>query len=164
MPDKILLKVICEQFDASAALQGVNAVRGDISAVVEHKLMYPYFQFTARCKVPTLAGRKELTVSCLVDGVNGHGATADHFSVDEIMLPEDSRLQLCISHDEATKIAQRTVTHQLGKKLKMIAPFDVALESTGLVYRSFWIVRIGDKRVMIDSVTGAMHPLAASAA
>jgi len=164
MANRILLKVIREQFDAFAALQGINAVRRDICAVVEQKLVYPYFQFTARCKVPTVVGKKRVTVACMVDGVNGHGATADHFSTDEIMVPEKSRLQLGISHDEAKKIAQRTVTHQFGKKLKLIAPFEVALESSGLVYRSFWIVRVGDKRVMIDSVTGAMHPLAASAA
>jgi len=164
MANKVSLKVIREQIDASAALQSVNTMRRDITAVVEHKLVYPYFQFTARCKVPTVVGKKEVTVACMVDGVNGHGATADHFSVEEIMVPDDSRLQLGISHDEATKIAQRAVTHQLGKRLKMIAPFEVALESAGLVYRSFWIVRVGDKSVMIDSVTGAMHPLAASAA
>ena len=164
MANKVSLKIIREQIDASAAVQGINSVRGDIKGVVEQKLVYPYFQFTARCKVPTVVGKKEVTIACMVDGVNGHGATADHFSVEEIMVPEDSRLQLGISHDEATKIAQRTVMHQLAKKLKMIAPFEVALESTGLVYRSFWIVRVCDKRVMIDSVTGAMHPLVASAA
>jgi hypothetical protein len=164
MGNKVSLKVIREQIDASAALQGINSVRGDITCVVEQKLVYPYFHFTARCKVPTVVGKKEVTIACMIDGVNGHGATADHFSTDEILVPEESRLQLGISHGEATKIAQQTVTHQLGKKLKMIAPFEVALESTGLVYRSFWIVRVGDKRVMIDSVTGAMHPLAACAA
>ena len=164
MANKVLLKVIREQIDASAALQSVNTVRRDITAVVEQKLVYPYFQFTARCKVRTVVGKKEVTIACMVDGVNGHGATADHFSTDEILVPENSRLRLGISHDEATKIAQRTVTHQLGKKLKMIAPFEVALESIGLAYRSFWIVCVGDKRVMIDSVTGVMHPLAECAA
>jgi len=159
-----MLKVIREQNDASAALRSINAVRGGIAGVVEQKLVYPYFQFTARCKVPTVVGKKELTIVCLVDGVNGHGATADHFSTDERIIQEESRLQLGISQDEAAKIAQRTVTHQLGKKIKIIAPFDVVLESTGLVYRSFWIARVGGKRIMIDSVTGAMHPLIANAA
>ena len=46
----------------------------------------------------------------------------------------------------------------------MIAPFDVSLEATGVIYRSFWIVRIGDVRIMLDSVTGSTHPLVASAA
>ena len=164
MANTVSLKVIREKIDASAALQGIHAVRGEITGVVEQKLVYPYFQFTARCKVPTVVGKKEVTIDCMVDGVNGHGATVDHFCTDEVAVAEDCRLQIAIACDEATKIAQRTVTHQLGKKLKTIAPFDVTIQSTGLVYRSFWIIRVGEKRVMIDSVTGSMHPLAASAA
>jgi hypothetical protein len=33
-----------------------------------------------------------------------------------------------------------------------------------MIYRSFWIVRIGDSRIMVDSVTGGIQPLSASAA
>lgn len=164
MAKKVSLRVIREQIDAAAALQYIHSARDDLISAVEQKLVYPYFQFTARCKVPTIAGKKELTFSCVVDGVNGHGATADRFCTDESIVAEECCLQLGISQDDATRIAQRTVTHQLGKKLKLIAPFEVVLESAGLIYRGFWIVRVGDKRVMIDSVTGAMHPLAANAA
>ena len=80
------------------------------------------------------------------------------------MVTDENHLKPELSDGEAGKIAQRTVTHQLGKKLKMIAPFDVTLDMKGMVYRSFWIVRIGDSRIMVDSVTGSMHPVRASAA
>jgi hypothetical protein len=33
-----------------------------------------------------------------------------------------------------------------------------------VVYRGFWIVRIGNGRVMLDSVTGAIQSLCATAA
>ncbi len=69
-----------------------------------------------------------------------------------------------ITASDARQTAQRTVTHRLGKQLKMIAPFDVQLEATGTVYKRFWIIRIGDGRIMADSVTGNMHPLSAAAA
>jgi hypothetical protein len=164
MADEKMLTVIREQFDASAALESIHAVRGDVAGVVEQKLVYPYYRFKAGCKVPTIIGRQDVVVDCLVDGINGLGATADPFSTNQLSVKTENVLQPDISNREAVKIAHRTVTHQLGKKLKMIAPFDVVLEATGLIYRSFWIVRIGDSRVMVDSVTGSMHSVCASAA
>ncbi len=164
MADVKLLTVIREEVDASAALQSIHAVRGDVAGVVEQKLIYPYYRFQAGCKVPTIIGRQDLFIDCLVDGINGLGATADPFSTNQLSVKTENVLKPDISTREAVKIAHRTVTHQLGKKLKMIAPFDVVLEATGLIYRSFWIVRIGDSRIMVDSVTGSMHSVSASAA
>ena len=126
-------------------------------------MVYPYYRFKAGCKIPTIIGKQDVTVDCLVDGINGLGATADPFATDQLNVTDENQLKPELSNCEAVKIAHRTVTHQLGKKLKVIAPFDVTLEATGLVYRSFWIVRIGDSRIMIDSVTGGTHPLSASA-
>ena len=164
MADEKMLTVIREQVDASAALQNIHAARGDVAGVIEQKLFYPYYRFKADCKVPTMIGKQDVAVDCLVDGINGLGATADPFITDKLMVTDENLLHPDISRDEAVKIAQRTVTHQLGKKLKMIAPFDVTLDAKGMIYRSFWIVRIGDSRIMIDSVTGGMQPLRASAA
>jgi len=164
MADEKMLTVIREQVDASAALQNIHAARGDVAGIVEQKLFYPYYRFQAGCKVPTMIGKQDVVVDCLVDGINGLGATADPFITDKLMVTDENLLHPDISRDEAVKIAQRTVTHQLGKKLKMIAPFDVTLDAKGMIYRSFWIVRIGDSRIMIDSVTGGMQPLRASAA
>ena len=164
MADGNILTVIRERFDAPAALQSIQAASRNVAGTVERKLVYPYYRFKASCKVPTLIGKQDLSVECLVDSINGLGATADPFATDQLWMPGEVQLKPCISSDEAAKIAQRTVTHQLGRKLRMIAPFDVALASTGMIYRSFWIVRIGDGRIMIDSVTGSTHPLRASAA
>ncbi len=164
MADEKMLTVIREQVDASAALQSVHAVRGDVAGVVEQKLFYPYYRFRASCKVPTIIGKQDLAIDCLVDGINGLGATADPFITQQLNVTDENHLKSEISNCEAVKVAHRTVTHQLGKKLKMIAPFDVTLEAKGMIYRSFWIVRIGDSRIMVDSVTGGMHPLSASAA
>ncbi len=164
MTDERMLTVIREQVDASTALQSIQAVRRDVAGAVEKKMVYPYYRFRASCKIPTIVGKQGVAVDCLVDGINGLGATADPFMTDQLLVTDENLLKPEISNSEAVKIAHRTVTHQLGKKLKMIAPFDVTLEAKGVIYRSFWIVRIGDSRIMVDSVTGGMHPLSASAA
>jgi len=164
MADVKMLTVIREQVDASAALQSIHVARGDVAGVVEQKMVYPYYLFRADCKIPTIVGKQDVSVDCLVDGINGLGATADPFITEHLNVTDEDHLKSEISNSEAVKVAHRTVTHQLGKKLKMIAPFDVTLEAKGMIYRSFWIVRIGDSRIMVDSVTGGMHPLSASAA
>ena len=164
MADEKMLTVIREQVDASAALQGIHAARGDVAGIVEQKMLYPYYRFKAGCKISTMLGKQDVAVDCLVDGINGLGATADPVISDQLNVTDENLLGPEISNSEAVKVAHRTVTHQLGKKLKMIAPFDVTLEAKGMIYRSFWIVRIGDRRIMVDSVTGGMHPLSASAA
>ena len=158
------LAVICEQFDEQAALRRIDAIAGDGAGDIEQKLFYPYCRLKACCSVPTMIGRQELTVDCLVDGINGSGATADPFATETMLVADEIQLLSRISHGEAARIARRTLTHWLGKKLRMIAPFDVTLESTGTVYRGFWIVRMGNGRIMMDSVTGGMQALGTSAA
>ncbi len=157
------LTVIREQVDSTTALRNVE-VMTDVPAVIEESVLYPYIGFTACCTVPTMIGKKKVSVTCLVDGVNGLGATADSFRTEEALAHDDVRLQSKITADDAQRTARRTVTHRLGKKLKMIAPFDVQLETTGIVYKRFWVIRIGDGRIMADSVTGNMHPLSVTAA
>jgi hypothetical protein len=159
-----VLNVIHEQVDSTTALRNVAGMIGDVPVVNEGSVFYPYFEFTARCSVPTIVGKKAMTVVCLVDGINGLAATAESFSTEEIVAVDEMQLQPKVTNGNARQTAQRTVTHRLGKELKMIAPFDVQLEATGVVYKRFWIIRIGDSRIMADSVTGDMHPLSANAA
>lgn len=159
-----MLNVICGRFDSASALQRVESIAGDGSAAIEQQLYYPYFHLAARCSVPTMIGRKELTVDCLVDGINGSGATTDPFLTEQVTVPGEIQLQPKWSRDEAVRVARRTLTHRLGKKMRMIAPFDVVFESTTLIYRGFWIVRVGTGKIVLDSVTGGMQSLRASAA
>ncbi len=158
------LTVIRGQIDAGAVLQDLADKATGVPVVLERSVLYPYSWFKARCRVPTIGGTKTITVDCLVDGINGHGMTADAFASDAIIDAGEKILCPIVNNDDAREIAQRTVTHGLGKKLKMIAPFDVCPEEQGTVYKRFWIVRMGAGRAMIDSVTGGMHPLRATAA
>ncbi len=158
------LSIIRQRVDSTTALQNVAGMTDNVPVFVESSVLYPYIGFTARCSVPTIIGKTAMTVDCLVDGINDLGATAESFSTELTVACDEVRLQSKITASDARQTAQRTVTHRLGKQLKMIAPFDVQLEATGVVYKRFWIIRIGDGRIMADSVTGNMHPLRASAA
>lgn len=158
------LAVIRGHIESGAALQKFAENSTDVAAVLERAVLYPYLRFTARCVVPTISGRKTISVDCLIDGIHGQGATADVFASDDIIVSNETQLHATIREDDARRTAERTVTHRLGKELRMIAPFDVRLEARGTVYKRFWIVRAGTERIMMDSVTGHLHPLQTSAA
>lgn len=158
------IAVIRGRIDSTAALRDVARKAPDLRVVLERSVLYPYIRFDARCTVPTIGGRKTVSLDCLVDGINGHGMTAENFSTDKVLDPDGTKLQPEITDSDARRNAKRTVMHGLGRKLKMIARFDVRVEEKGAVYRRFWIVRVGDNRVMVDSVTGDTHPVCASAA
>jgi hypothetical protein len=159
-----MFSIIREQIDADAARQSVAGLTNGSTVSFGGSVLYPYIRFTAECSVPTLIGRKHISVECLVDGVNGLAATADPVVADERTASDELILQTEISADAAQRSAQRTVTHQLGRKFRTIAAFDVALQPAGKIYKRFWILRVGDSRIMTDSVTGNMHQLSASAA
>lgn len=151
--------VIQESFDASKACKLISAMTHGEPAVIERKMYYPYFRFDGKCSVPGLFGRRATQLNCLVDAVNGLGATTDHFIVDHRQLNDGEVIATNISHENAMRVAQRTVTHRMTRRLRMIAAFGLALESQGIIYKGFWIVGSASATVMVDSVTGGLHPL-----
>ena len=162
--DREQVVVIAGVLGATDALCVVASLTGDLEARVEKDILYPYHCFDADCSIPTLAGRKGLTMICLVDAVNGLGATADNFELKSEAVSAASLLEAEIDSDSAGDIAHRTVTHRLGRKLRTISSFDVALLPRGIVHKRFWIVRTSDVHVMVDSTSGGLHPLKLRAA
>ena len=146
------------------ALCIVSTLTGDMDARLENEIIYPYYCFDADCSVPTLAGRKNISLICLVDAVNGLGATADNFALKKEAVPAKKLMSVEVANDAAADIAERTVTHRMGKKLRMIASFDVSITPRGLVYKRFWIVQSSDASVMVDSTNGSLHQLKLRAA
>lgn len=164
MTDQQQIVVIRGAINATDALCVVASLTSDVESTVESEMIYPYYCFDADCSVPTMVGRKQLSMICLVDAVNGLGATADSFELKQEIAPNDLILASDIDAAEAEKIAHRTVTHRLGKKLRTIASFDVHVTPRGLIHKRFWIVKTSDARIMVDSTTGSMHPLKLRAA
>jgi hypothetical protein len=156
--------VIRGAFNATDALCVVASLTGDLEARVLRDIIYPYYCFDAACSIPTLAGRKPLSMICLVDAVNGLGATADSFELKKERVAADRIMATAIDAADAADIATRTVTHRLGRKLRTITDFDVDVTSRGLVHKRFWIVQTSEARLLVDSTTAGWHPLRLEAA
>jgi hypothetical protein len=164
MADEQALVTIRGAFNATDALCVVATLTGDFEARVKRDVLYPYYCFDAGCRIPTLAGRRPLSMPCLVDAVNGLGATADSFQLKNERVPAGRIISTSLDGDQAADVALRTVTHSLSRKLRTIAGFDVDLKPRGLVYKRFWIVQTRDARLLVDSTTANWHPLKLEAA
>ena len=151
-------------FNATDALCVVASLTGEGDARVEKEVIYPYFCFDARGSAPAAAGGKQIPVLCLVDAVNGLGATADSFELKKESVKPSKIMESCIDDDHARRIAQRTVTHRLGKVFRTIADFEVELSPRGLVHKRFWVVRTSEARLLVDSTTAGWMPLKLKAA
>jgi hypothetical protein len=159
MTEQEKIVVVRGAINSTDALCLVSTLTGDMNATLEAEILYPYFCFDAGCSVPTLVGRKDISVICLVDAVNGLGATADNFALKREAVSPERLLPVELGHHAAADIAERTVTHRMGKKLRVITSFDVSMSQRGIVYKRFWIVQSTEARVMVDSTTGNLHPL-----
>ena len=164
MTDQQEVVVVRSAFTATEAMCVVASLTGDLDARIDSEVIYPYHCFVADCSVPTMAGRKQVSMICLVDAINGLGATADSFNLTTETLPQEQILEVDIEREEARVTARNTLTHALGRRLRMIASFDVALHSRGLIHKRYWVIATGDARVMVDSTTGGIHPLKLRAA
>lgn len=151
-------------FDATHALCVAASLTGDLDARVESDRLFPYYCYDAACRVPTLSGRRKVSLVCLVDAVNGLGSTADAFELENASVPAGHLLETAIDAGEAARIAERTVTHALGRRARTIASFDAKVTPRGLVYKRFWIVRTNEARLLVDSTTAGWFPLKLEAA
>ena len=158
------IQVINEELTSSVAARCLQTMTGDKNASFERKVFYPYHRFVADCTVPTMFGKESFSVSCLVDGINALGATSDSFEVERVLVDADEVMAMKVVNDEAHRAAYRILMHQMSRRLKMIASFDICLAKRGIVYKAFWILRSRDVLFMVDSVTGGMHPLRSLAA
>ena len=158
------LAVIRTAVSETDAIRLVAALSGSSDVYVETTQYFPYFSFAGRCTLPGLFGKRQTDVRCLIDAVNGHGATAGRFDVDHEVLVDSSKIAVKLTAAEATAAAQRIVTHSLGRNLRVIARFEPVFDAATLVYKKFWIVGDGQIRALVDSVDGSMHPLRVRAA
>ena len=164
MTEEKTVRVIRGQVDLRTALENAGSIAAGMPVLAERSVLYPYRAFRARCAVPTIAGAKTVSLTCLVDAINDCAATADQYETDAMPASGETRLSPKITERVAERTAWRTLTYGLGRKFRMIAAFGVRLEPAGTVYKRFWILKVGGERIMADSVTGCMHPLRASVA
>ena len=156
--------LIRSSLGAAEAVRIVDSIAGTVSARIESRIYYPYYWFSADCATRTLFCKKSFSATCLVDGCNGLGATADPFVTDRLYAPVTAILNERADAACAVKSAHRNLTHNLSRRSKTIGSFDVVLKAHGLIYKSFWLVRCEGILVMVDSVTAATHTLGKRAA
>lgn len=158
------LGVITGEVSAVDAVHLVAALSGSDDVYLETTQYFPYFSFAGVCTLPSLFGKRQTNVRCLVDAVNGHGATADPFNIAYETGQEMQAIQTEISVEEACAAAHRAITHSLSRNFRVIARFDPVFEAPDIVYKKFWIVGDGHVRALVDSTDGSIHPLRVQAA
>lgn len=164
MAEKRSISVIQEHTDSAAAREIAVKVTGDAFAVIERRLYYPYYRIDAKCRLPTLFGRRDWKVSCLIDGINKTCATTDPFAVRSIAVSVASILPYAVPADSARSVARRYLVHHLSRRLKVISAFDIELQNSWPVFRGFWIAGSRRDTIMIDTVTGLTYPIGKRAA
>lgn len=123
------------------------------------RVWYPYYRFAIECEVPTLFGRKRVSMTCLVDGINDIAATADPDSRAVRSEPVDDRLAPKITPGMALRTAKRYMFHHLARHSRSIANFDTSVKPCGIYYREFRIADGGEHDLLVDCLTGSVYPL-----
>lgn len=153
--------VMRASLDRGAARSLVAELSGG-PAEIERRVYYPYFRFGVSGLLRWLFGSRTLRTECLVDARTGRASTADSLSVDRLMVVDEERLAAVKAPDEADRLARRYATHALGRGLRVLGNLHIQLDGGELVHRPFWIVRSDSTRVLVDAVTGELHPLGAA--
>ncbi len=158
------IRKIRETITLDHALRIVNSIAKTSTSHFESKIYYPYYWFTAECETRTLFGKKQFPANCLVDACNGLGATADPFEVEATSAASDAILAIRTNPEMAEKSAHRFLSHNLGRATKMIGNFNIDLESRGVIFKTYWLIKCEGTLVMVDATTGNLHKLNAKAA
>ena len=153
---------LCMQsaFDERAILERVaTLVPGGARPEIEGRVYYPYFRYVVRGALRWLFGRRPFEVDCLVDARTGHAATADSFVIETVSSEADSRLPVRQDPGAGRRQAERYTRHALGRAFRVLAGFRLRADEGELVHRPFWVVRASGTRLLVDGVSGELHPM-----
>jgi hypothetical protein len=157
--EQISIDIIEANVDAGAALQIIASLDESVEASVGRLIYYPYYYYSAVCRVSSLFAKRRINAHCLVDGSRGIAATADRFQITPQLVLATDMLGTNISITDAQRQAARYLSHALGRKTRSIANFEVEIESKGVAYKAFWLAQSGEHEFIVDSVTGCLHTL-----
>lgn len=159
MAEHRTIRVIRCNVDERAAMRMAEPFADRAAFHVDQTLYYPYRQFSGTGRVPALFSNRSLVISCLVDGRQGLAATADPFDDTARSVVAGDLLEADLPVAQAEKAARRFLSHVLTRSTKSIARFHVDLSYVGLVHKAFWLLRDGQRGLIVDSVTGQLHNL-----
>jgi len=145
--------------DERAAVTRVGALLDAADVQIERRVYYPYYHFAVQGELRWLFRRKRLRFDCLVDARTGHASSADPLDVERVATLSEGGLAVQQTPGEAARRARRYAQHAMGRGLRLMSNFNTRLEACGVVYRPFWILGSGSMRILLDAVTGELHPL-----
>jgi hypothetical protein len=132
---------------------------GTQQATLERELFYPYYWFLMRASWTTLFGPRGGRLCCLVDARTRVVSTSDPFETETAAAPAASVLGSTLEEEDAERLARRAARRTLGRIQRALAPPAFELLDHALLHKRFWVAREGGRRLLVDGVTGRVHPL-----
>lgn len=120
---------------------------------------YPYYWYRLRATAGTLLGESTIDLSCLVDGRTGLLATSDLLTVCRRIVPQDDVLGSIVGEPEAEEAVRRYLPHVLLTGRRWLHHRNVDLRNGLLVHKPFWVMGGAAETILVDGVTGLVHPL-----
>lgn len=154
------VRVMRRRVGPDAAASSVAALAGEADRGVAAAVYYPFHAWSATGRLRTLAGTRRVACYGVVDARTGDVATSDPLDTEELAVAPDALLAARHGSADALRMARSFAAHALRRRLRVICDFRLELSELGLVYRPYWIVRAGAALVLVDAVTGGLHPLA----
>jgi hypothetical protein len=98
-------------------------------------------------------------ISCLVDGRTGLGATSDAFDTVITQVSERDVLPCVTDEGRAFELGRRLAQQAPGARRRALTSPRRELLERGLLYKPFWVVRAGRTTILVDGITGGLHPI-----
>lgn len=160
-----MIAAITSELDQEGVERLLRPTAPEQTVRVERNLYYPYFWLQLRYAVHTVLGKSAVRLSCLVDSRTRTGATTDPFDLERIEANERDIIAPRVDEGEAHGIAERYIGYVLRNRRRALVASTLEVLSCELVYKPFWIVtcphaRKPSLRVLVDGITGGLHPLA----
>ncbi len=129
---------------------------------IERRVYYPYIRYVVRGALRWLFGEREIRVDCLIDARTGRASTADEFAIEAVAAETADQLPARQSAGASRRLAERYTRHSLSRAYRVLTTFRLRADGGELVHRPYWIVRAAGHRLLVDGITGELHPLPAN--
>lgn len=146
---------------AESATSRVARLLGEETSI-ERRVLYPWYHIAISGRLRWLFGHRRIDFRCLVDARTGRAASTDELALDHVMPAAGEALDVLQDAGTARRAASRFASHVLGRRFRMLGHFDLRAGDVRVVHRPYWIVRAGPERLLLDAVTGELHPLSAA--
>ncbi len=133
---------------------------GEAASAIERRVYYPYFRYVVHGALRWLFGERPIRVDCLIDARTGRAATGDAVVIESVTADAKECLPVRQCAVAGRRQAERYTLHSLGRAYRILARFGLRADGGEVVHRPYWIVRAAGHRLLVDGITGELHPMA----